>query len=429
MPSKRILPAKKIEGDITLPGDKSISHRAVMISSLAEGTSTAGNFLLADDCLATIEAFRKMGVSIELRNGYLIVNGVGLNGLERPTSGLNMGNSGTSMRLLLGILAGQNFETTLSGDASLSRRPMKRVTVPLRRMGAIIKGREDGNFAPLTIRGGTLHGIDYNCPIASAQVKSSLLFAGLYAEGITSVTEPFQSRDHTERMLLKYGAAINIKGKKVSIGKSERLSATDFSIPGDISSASFFIVASLLADNSDLRIRKVGLNKTRTGIIDILQRMGAKIEIDNISQEWEPIGDIRVCSSRLKATTIEKSEIPRAIDELPVLMVAAARAKGCTVIRGAEELRVKETDRIASMSSNLKMMGVSMKYEGGEIYIEGTDHLQSADSLQSFGDHRTAMATVIAGLCAGGESTIDNIECINTSFPHFFQTLESIVVR
>ena len=423
---KKIKPAKKLKGTITLPGDKSISHRAVMISSIAEGASRIENFLNADDCMATIEAFKKMGVNVRLKGGVLTVDGVGLRGLKKPSSTLYLGNSGTSMRLLLGILAGQNFESTLSGDESLGRRPMKRVTAPLRQMGADIKGRDDANFAPLTVRGGGLRSIDYVSPIASAQVKSSVLFAGLYAEGITSVVEPFKSRDHTERMLAIFGADISVDRLKISIKGAEGLKGRDIYVPGDISGGTFFIIAALLLRDSEIVIRNAGLNNTRTGVIDILKRMGAKIESKNVRGDWEPMCDLVISSSRLKGTIIEESEIPRTIDELPALMAAAVFAQGRTVIKGAGELRVKETDRINSMLYNLKKMGAAVDSKDGEVTIEGIGSLRGSAELSSFGDHRTAMAITIAALCSSGESVIDDVKCVSTSFPGFFDILESI---
>jgi len=426
--SKKIKPAKRVIGEIVMPGDKSISHRAVMIGSIAGGTSRIENFLNAEDCIATIDAFKKMGAGIRFDGKSLLLEGVGLKGLRRPPSTLYLGNSGTTMRLLLGILAGQDFESTLTGDESLSRRPMKRVTVPLRQMGADIRGKDDANFAPLTIRGGRLGAIDHVSPIASAQVKSSILFAGLYAEGTTSVTEPFQSRDHTERMLGLFGAGISIDKLKVSIKNTGCLKGSDISIPGDISSGAFFIVAALLLQNSEIIIRNIGFNKTRRGIIDILKKMGGRIETKNAREGWEPICDLVIYSSGLEATTVEKSEIPGAIDELPALMTAAVFAKGRTIIKGANELRVKETDRINSMLYNLNKMGAKTACEGDDIIIEGTGVLHGAELL-SFGDHRTAMAVTIASLCSSSsDSVIDDVSCINTSFPGFFNVLTSIVV-
>ncbi len=425
--SKKIKPIKKVEGDIVLPGDKSISHRAVMISSIAEGDSKIENFLNAEDCVATVNSFKKMGVEIEIKDNAIIVKGVGLKGLKKPSSPLYLENSGTSLRLLLGILAGQDFESVLSGDKSLSRRPMKRITVPLRQMGANITGRDDANFAPLTIHGGKLTAIDYESPVASAQVKSSILLAGLYANGSTSVREPFKSRDHTERMLALFGTDVSVEGLKVSMGDNRTLLGRDITIPGDISSGSFFIVAALLLRGSELTIRNVGFNMTRTGIIDVLKRMGGAIEVKNMTEDWERVCNLTIRGSSLKATTVAETEIPRIIDELPLLMTAAVFAKGKTVIKGAGELRVKETDRINSMLDNLRRLGAVVNCEGNDVTIEGTGTIHGAE-LTSFGDHRTVMALAIAALCASGESIMDNVRCVDTSFPGFFDILESISV-
>ena len=424
--AKKIKPIKKIEGKITLPGDKSISHRAIMVASLARGATRIENFLMAEDCIATMEAFRKMGVAIESVGNSILVNGVGLAGLRKPSSDLYLGNSGTSMRLLAGILAGQNFESTLSGDESLSKRPMKRITTPLKEMGGAITGKDDANFAPLTIGGGKLRAIDYVSPVASAQVKSCILFAGLYADGLTSITEPFKSRDHTERMLKLFNAGISVDNLKVSIKKGEALKKSDMCIPGDISSAAFFVVLALLLQDSKIVIEGVGINDTRTGFLDILKRMGACIERKNIRNTWEPVCDLVVSSSKLKATTIEKEEIPRAIDELPILMVASVFAKGKTFIKGASELRVKETDRINSMVYNLKKIGARVSQEGDNVIINGGGAIYESKELSSFADHRTAMAMSVASLCCWSESIIDDISCVNTSFPEFFNILKSI---
>ncbi|MBU4376975.1 MAG: 3-phosphoshikimate 1-carboxyvinyltransferase [Candidatus Omnitrophica bacterium] len=423
--SEKIRPAKRIEGEIRVPGDKSISHRAVMLNAISKGESVIKNFLMAGDCIATINAFKEMGVSIDTGD-VVRVKGVGLRGLRQPKKELYLGNSGTSMRLLLGILAGQNFEAVLSGDESLSMRPMKRITEPLRRMGACIEGKGGANLAPLKIRGGALRAIAYDSPLASAQVKSAILLAGLYADGITTVREPMKSRDHTERMLKLLGADLEVSGLKVSIKRSE-LTAKDISVPGDISGAAFFIVAALLLAGSKITIRRVGMNETRIGIIDILRRMGADIEVNLLEDSGEPVCDITVSASSLKATVVEKEEVPRAIDELPVLMVAAAFAKGTTVINGAGELRVKETDRIGSMQKNLVKMGGVVKSEGENIIIEGMHALRGAE-LISFGDHRTAMAMAVAALGSSGESIINDTACVATSFPEFFNILKAAAV-
>lgn len=424
--SQKIKPVKRIEGEISVPGDKSISHRAVILGAIASGSTSIKNFLMAEDCIATINAFKCMGVFVDVSE-IVKVKGVGLKGLKKPNAELYLGNSGTSMRLLLGVLAGQDFEAILTGDESLSSRPMKRVTAPLRKMGAHIEGKDDANFAPLKICGGSLKPIIYDSPIPSAQVKSAILLAGLYAKGTTLVREPMKSRDHTERMLKLFGADISLDGLKVSVNESQGLNARDIDVPGDISSAAFFIIAALLLDGSKIILKHVGVNETRTGIIDILRRMGGKIEVKTVKNNWEPVADITVSSSSLQGTTITKEEIPRSIDELPALMIAAAFAKGRTVIKGAGELRVKETDRIESMRDNLKKMGGDLLSDGDDIIIEGRDSINGAE-LSSFGDHRTAMAMAIAALRASSVSSINDIACVSTSFPNFFDILKSISV-
>ena len=415
-----IKPVKNISGTITVPADKSISHRAVMFGSIAEGTTVVKNFLDAEDCNRTIDAFRQMGVEIN-KGRVITIKGVGLYGLRPPGQDIYCGNSGTTMRLLSGILAGQGFRARLTGDKSLSARPMKRIAGPLIKMGASVIG----NHSPLVIQGNRLKPIDFVSPVASAQVKSCILLAGLYAEGMTTVSEPSISRDHTERMLCLFGVDVKRKDKKVSIKGGQKLRATDIEVPGDISSAAFFIVAASILKNSRLKLKSVGINPTRTGVLDILKAMNAKIKIENKSKGPEPSADLVVESSRLKATTIKGSIIPRSIDELPVIMVAATQAKGITKILGAKELRVKETDRIKSISEGLNKMGADIKVAGDNIYIKGPTPLKAA-SLKSLGDHRTAMSFAIAGLAAEGKTTIKDTECILTSFPDFKQTLSKI---
>ena len=415
-----VRPIKKISGVITVPADKSISHRAIMFGSIAEGTTRVKNFLDAQDCNKTIDAFRSMGVDIK-KGKVITIKGVGLYGLRPSEKDIYCGNSGTTMRLLSGILAGQDFRSRLAGDESLSGRPMKRIVDPLVKMGASVIG----DYPPLIIKGGKLKAIDYISPIASAQVKSCVLLAGLYADGITSVAEPSLSRDHTERMLRLFGVGVKSIGLKVSIKGGQRLKATDITVPGDISSAAFFIVAALITGNSKLRIKSVGVNHTRAGLIDILKKMNAEIRIENKKQGPEPVADIVIRSSCLKATTIKGCLIPRAIDELPVIMVAATQAKGITKILGAKELRVKETDRIKSISEGLNKMGADIKVLGDNIYIKGPTLLRAA-SLKSFDDHRTAMSFVVAGLVAEGNTTVEGTDCILTSFPDFSKTLSKI---
>lgn len=417
----------KLEGEFFPPGDKSISHRAIMFGALSKGTSTYTHFLQGEDCLHTMQAFQAMGIDIRLdeSTGTVVVHGKGVNGLKDPARELYLGNSGTSTRLLLGILAGQRFEVTLSGDPSLSSRPMRRVTDPLKKMGAQIKGRDNGNYAPLTIRGGKLQGIDFENKLASAQVKSAILFAGLYAEGQTRVHEPLLSRDHTERFLAASGAKYKKEGDWIIVEKSE-LNAMDGKIPGDISAAAFFMVGAAMTPGSDVTIRNVCLNPTRTGIIAVLQRMGAKLEVRETAKEPEPLGDIHISGTRLKGTGITKQEIPSLIDELPVIMVAMALAEGESLISGAEELRVKETDRIHSMVTNLKKVGGDIDELPDGCVLRGVERLKGGTQVESFADHRTAMSMAIATLVMDGDLTIEDTACVATSFPTFFKDFERL---
>lgn len=417
----------RLEGEITLPGDKSISHRIIFLGSLAQDLTKAENFLRCDDCFRTVNAFREMKVDIRLEKNRIEIKGKGLRTLRPPSKELYMGASGTSMRLLLGVLAGQRFKATLTADSSLSQRPMKRVTEPLRKMGAEIQGPGDANFAPLTIEGHDLKPIVYEMPIASAQVKSAILLAGLFAGGKTEVIEPYSSRDHTERLLKLAGAKIEKEGLRSSIEGWPKLKGISLYIPGDISSASFFIVLASILKNSHLIIHSVGLNPTRMGLIEVLKRMGAKINVElRGGADSEPFGDLEIRGTGLKATEIQVQEIPRLIDELPILMVCACFAEGITIIKGASELRVKETDRINSMESNLKRMGAKIQVRSEEILIEGGFPLKGC-SVSSFGDHRTAMSMVIVGLLAQGKTKIDDISCINKSFPDFLDILKQIL--
>ena len=420
-------PTSKISGEYTPPGDKSISHRLVMLGALAEGKSQFTHFLNSDDCLRTKQAFEAMGVAFELARGdfgdrnkttTLTVKGVGLRGLSHPKHDLDLGNSGTTMRLLLGILAGQPFTTRLTGDKSLCRRPMRRVTEPLRRMGALIKGRDDANFAPLEIQGGKLTAIRWRNEISSAQVKSALLLAGLYAEGETAVEETIPSRDHTERLLSAFGAPSQKSGSEISVHKIEKLRAINFNVPGDFSSAAFFIVAALLVPGSDLWIRRVGLNPTRIGLLQVLKTMGADLQFKVTEDHGEPIGDIHVKTSRLRGITIDKHLIPSLIDELPVLMIACALADGTSMIQGAEELRVKETDRIHSMASGLNLIGGKASEREDGCAIEGVREFQGG-TVSSFGDHRTAMSFLVAGLRSKKGVLVEDTDCIQTSYPDF----------
>lgn len=415
---------KALKGEIKAPGDKSISHRAVMIGGISEGKTRITGFLTAEDTINSARAILNLGVDIDgIGTESIIVNGKGLLGLREPENVLDLGNSGTGIRLLTGLLAGQSFFSVLTGDSSLRKRPMGRVIKPLKMMGADISGRENDTKAPVAIKGIKLKGIDYNSPISSAQVKSSLLLAGLYAEGETRITEPMKSRDHTERMLRYLGAEIDEKGLSVSIKGGQRLKGAELKIPGDISSAAFFMVAASIVEGSDVIIRDTGINSTRTGIIDVLKMMGADIEIlNNRDFGLEPVADIRIRYSPLKGAAISGGLVPRTIDEFPILCVAGALADGETVIRDAKELRLKESDRIAAMADGLRRMGVDVEEFDDGLRIAGRERLSGA-VCKSYCDHRVAMAFIIAGLRADGETIIEDTEWINTSFPGFMERL------
>lgn len=416
-----VQPGGCLRGEARVPGDKSMSHRSIMLGSLAEGVTHVKGFLEAEDALATLQAFRDMGVHIEGPvDGCVTIHGVGKHGLKAPKNGLYLGNSGTSMRLLSGLLAGQAFNAVLTGDKSLSGRPMRRVTEPLAAMGADIKTTERGT-APLEITGraGQLQGIDYTMPMASAQVKSCLLLAGMYAQGETSVTEPAPTRDHTERMLSGFSYPVNRQGGKVSITAEGKLTATDIDVPSDISSAAFFLVGASIAPGSDILLKHVGINPTRTGVISILRLMGASIEILNERVVGgEPVADLHVVSKPLKGIDIPEELVPLAIDEFPVLFVAAACAEGQTRLCGAEELRVKESDRIQVMADGLQILGVVAKPTPDGMVIQGGGKI-GGGVVTSHGDHRIAMAFAIAGLRASAPITILDCANVNTSFPEF----------
>jgi 3-phosphoshikimate 1-carboxyvinyltransferase len=414
-----VQPGGRLTGHVRVPGDKSISHRAVILGAIAEGATQIKGFLRAEDCLATVCAFRAMGVNIEDKeDGDLIVHGAGLHGLQSPSSALNLGNSGTSMRLLAGLLCGQPFDLTLTGDASLRRRPMQRVAEPLIRMGAAIASNKRGT-PPLRITGGRkLHGIKYRMPVASAQVKSSVLLAGLYAEGQNCVIEPAPTRDHTERMLAGFGYAIKKEDGKTSLRGGGRLRATTIEVPADISSAAFFIVGACIAPGSDLILEQVSMNPTRIGVIEILRRMGANIKISNEKTAGaEPVADLRVRSAALIGINIPAELVPLAIDEFPAILVAAACARGATALTGAAELRVKESDRIEAVSLGLEACGIATKPLADGMIVDG-GQLQGA-TINSCGDHRIAMAFAIAGLAARGTIIVQDCENVATSFPEF----------
>jgi len=421
---------KSVSGEIEVPGDKSITHRSIMLSSLAEGASVIRNYLLSDDCSRTIEAFRKMGVEITVSGGNLYVKGAGLR-LAEPRGeryDIYTGNSGTTTRLLAGILAGQNFETVITGDESLSRRPMQRVIEPLLKMGIDI--RSNGGLLPLTIKGRVvpLRAISYENDKSTAQVKSAVLFAGLYADGATTYVEPVKSRDHSERMLEAFGADIRVDSNSVTIYPARRLISRDIVVPGDISSAAFFIAAALIVPGSNLTIRNVGINPTRDGLIEVLKRMGADITLISTREiSHEPVCDMVVKYSRLKAVSIDASLVPRMIDEIPVFVLIATQARGVTRISGAAELKVKESDRIKVITSQLKKLGAQIEALEDGFIINGDDRIGIKGTfLDSFEDHRIAMTLSVASLIAEGETVIKDSHCVDISFPGFYEILRTV---
>jgi 3-phosphoshikimate 1-carboxyvinyltransferase len=422
-----IRPARCISGSITLPGDKSISHRYAMIASIAEGDSRVRNYSTGADCHSTLDAMRALGVPVEETGTEVTIRGRGLDGLRAPAADLDAGNSGSTIRMLSGILAAQTFATRIGGDESLSRRPMARIIEPLSRMGANISARE-GRFPPLEIRGTRLRPIDYTLPVPSAQVKTCVLFAGLYAEGETIVREPVRSRDHTEIALREFGADLRVAAKTIALTGRPTLTGRDLVVPADLSSAAFFIVAALLAPGSRLTIRGVGLNPTRSTLLDFLAGMGATIRITEVeSRNGELAGELLVSSSRVRGGVIEKETTAALIDEIPVLAVLGAASEEGLTIRDAAELRIKETDRISTIAENLHRMGVEAEELPDGLAIPGRQRFHAAE-LDSFGDHRIAMAFAIAALCADGESLIHGAEAASVSFPEFFETLRSLTV-
>lgn len=430
--------AERLRGEISPPPDKSISHRAVMFASLAEGKSIVRNFLRAEDPVSTINAFKRLGIEIEDARvkgqgsrDEIIIHGKGLHGLKEPFDVIDCGNSGTTVRLLSGILAGNPFFSILTGDDSLKQRPMARIINPLKEMGAEISARDGNKYLPMAIKGGQLRAIDYKMPVASAQVKSCLILAGLYADGITTITEPQKSRDHTERMLKSMGAKIEVEDLTIrGEGQGARgkgLQPIDITIPSDFSSAAFFIVGALIVPDSEILIKNVCVNPTRTGLLDVIKNMGGDVRIENMRDvSGEPVADI-YCKSAgsLKAVKISSDIIPTLIDEFPILCVLATQADGVTEIRGAEELRVKESDRIKSMASELKKLGVELEEYPDGISIKGKAFLKGA-VVESYHDHRIAMSLAIAALVADGTMTINNASCVDISFPGFFEVLKSL---
>ena len=412
-----------LKGEVTVPGDKSISHRAVMFGALAQGTTEITNFLQGADCLSTIDCFRHLGITIENTPDKILIYGKGLHGLTKPNCLLDVGNSGTTTRLISGILAGQTFDTTLNGDESIQTRPMKRIMEPLSMMGADIVSLRDNNCAPLRINGSPLHGIHYHSKVASAQVKSCILLAGLYADEITSVTEPSVSRNHTELMLRGFGANVTCENKTASIKPASELFSQKIEVPGDISSAAYFIAAGLIVPGSEILVKNVGINPTRDGIIRVCQAMGADITLLNIHENGgEPVADILVRHSSLKAAVIEGEMIPTLIDEIPMIAVMACFAKGTTLIKDAAELKVKESDRITVMAENLSRMGAHITATDDGMIIEGGFPLHGAE-IDSHLDHRIAMSFAIAALAAEGETSIKNADCVKISYPNFYEDL------
>lgn len=438
MTSLTITPGGPLRGTTTVPGDKSLTHRAIILTALAEGTSTIAGYCQGEDCLNTMRAFQALGIPITQTSTELIVCGKGFWGLSEPSAPIDCGNSGTGIRLLTGLLAGQDFFSILTGDESIRRRPMGRVVKPLREMGAVIGGRKGGELAPLAITGTGLHGIEYSSPVASAQIKSSLLLAGLFAQGKTRYKEPRPSRDHTERMfqffgipLAKEDGALVLEGRP-SVGWR----GVDVTIPGDFSAAAFFLVGATIVQGSDITIRNVGMNPTRTGLIEVLKGMGADIQVRDLRDAaGEPVGDLRVKSSALRGVTISHDLIPKTIDEFPVLCVAAAVAEGDTIISGAEELRVKESDRITTMSRELKAMGALIEERPDGMIIRGlgrggeNGRLKATDKAESHGDHRVAMSLAIGGLTAEERMTIADTSCVDTSFPNFEKVLVDLLAQ
>lgn len=431
MATMRLTKAKRLRGEFIPPADKSITHRAIMFSSIALGKSIIRNPLIAADPLSTINAMRSLGVQIEehlgnSQNKELIIYGKGLDGLKESRDVIDCGNSGTTARLISGILAGNPFFSILTGDDSLKQRPMARIIKPLKEMGATIHARDNDRFLPMAIKGGGLKAIRYEMPLASAQVKSCLILAGLYASGVTEITEPQKSRDHTERLLMAMGVDIEIEHLTIRIKgvKDSELSPVDITVPSDFSSAAFFIVAGLIIPDSEVLIKNVCINPTRTGLIDVIRLMGVELRIENIRDaSGEPVGDIFVkTADGLRAVRIGRELMPSMIDEFPILCILATQADGVTEIRGAEELRVKESDRVKAMATELRKMGVELEEYPDGIAIKGRAALKGA-FLESYGDHRIAMSLAVAGLIADGETVINNPECVDISFPGFFNVL------
>lgn len=426
--SEKVLQYHKpsLQGHLTIPGDKSVSHRSVMFGAIATGKTTVDGFLLGEDCLSTIDCFRKLGVKIDVDGTNVTIESAGMEAWQEPSEVLYTGNSGTTTRLMLGILAGSKVHSVMTGDASIGKRPMRRVIDPLRQMGAHITGRADGQYTPLAIQGSTLQAIDYQMPVASAQVKSAILLAGLRAQGTTVVRETEISRDHTERMLRQFGAQLTVEKGVISFEGGQTLLGTHVSVPGDISSAAFFLVAGAICQDSKVVLENVGINPTRDGVIEVLRNMGASMTVvPNEDDQFEPTATITIETSTLKGTIIEGDIIPRLIDEIPILALLATQAHGTTIIKDAEELKVKETDRITAVVDELQKLGARIEATKDGMVIEGPTPLQGA-SLKTYGDHRIGMMGAVAALITNGAVTLDDAECIAVSYPSFFEHVEAV---
>ncbi|TFE03080.1 3-phosphoshikimate 1-carboxyvinyltransferase [Jeotgalibacillus salarius] len=415
-----------LKGEINVPGDKSISHRSIMFGAISHGETRVTGFLKGDDCLSTIDCFRKMGVQIIEKEDEILIEGKGFEGLQEPSEVLYTGNSGTTTRLLLGILAGQPFHSVITGDESIAKRPMNRVTAPLKQMGAVIDGREDGNLTPISIRGGKLKSFHYKLPVASAQLKSALILAGLQSDEETVIVEPEKTRDHTEKMIRHFGGSIQRDGQKIIVNGNQPFTAKDVHVPGDISSAAFFLTAAAITKNSSLLLKGVGLNETRTGILDVLKKMEADFEVTQTNADEEPEGQIKINSSILKSCEIGGELIPRLIDEIPIIALLATQANGQTVIKDAEELKVKETNRIDAVVEELKKFGADIHATEDGMIINGPTLLHGAEA-DSRGDHRIGMMLAVAALISKGQVKINNPECISVSYPSFFNDLDAVI--
>lgn len=422
----KLLTAKNgINGELVIPADKSISHRSIMFGAISKGTTIVNNFLKAEDCLSTIAVFKQLGVRITEKNEQIMIEGKGFEGLTAPSSRLDAGNSGTTMRLVLGILAGCPFTSEIAGDASLNRRPMERVMKPLCEMGADLQGTAEAEFPPLKVTGNTLHGIEYHMPIASAQVKSAILFAALQAEGTTKIIEKEQSRNHTEEMIKQFGGKIQVEGKEILVAGPQQLIGQEVTVPGDISSAAFYLVAASILANSEVLLKQVGINPTRTGILDVLMQMGANIEERQLDEQNQA-ADLIVRSAQLHACEIQGEIIPRLIDELPIIALAATQATGTTIIRDAQELKVKETNRIDATAEELTKMGANIEPTEDGLIIHGPTPLHGA-TVDSHGDHRIGMMLQIAALLTAEPVELLNPEAVNISYPEFFTDLAKLV--